>query len=118
MVEVRARRGEVWVARLNPNHGREIGKVRPVVVLQADELTEAGLPTVLVAPLTTQRHEEAKLLRIEVTPRDRLLKTSYVCAEHLRAIDRNRLGEGPLTHLTPVELKQVQRALRGCLAMV
>jgi mRNA interferase MazF len=26
------RRGEVWVARLNPNQGAEVGKVRPVVV--------------------------------------------------------------------------------------
>ena len=118
MVEVRPRRGEVWVARLNPNHGREIGKVRPVVVLQADELTQAGLPTVLVAPLTTRRHRNTDLLRIEVTPRDRLLKTSYVCAEHLRAIDRQRLGEGPLTSLTATELQQIHRALRGCLAMV
>ena len=29
------RRGEVWVARLNPNQGAEVGKVRPVVVIQA-----------------------------------------------------------------------------------
>ena len=27
------RRGEVWVARLNPNQGAEVGKVRPVVVI-------------------------------------------------------------------------------------
>ncbi len=117
-MEVTPRLGEIWVARLNPNHGREIGKVRPVAVLQANELTDAGLPTVLVAPLTTQRHQNAELLRIEVAPRDRLLKTSYVCAEHLRAIDRHRLGEGPLTRLIPAELQQIQRALRGCLAMV
>ena len=118
MVEVSPRWGEVWVARLNPNHGSEIGKVRPVVVLQADELTSAGLPTVLVAPLTTRRHQGAERLRIEVTPRDRLLRTSYVCAEHIRAIDRHRLGEGPLTRLTATELRQVHQALRGCLAMV
>ncbi len=37
------RRGEVWVARLNLNQGAEVGKVRPVVVIQADALTEAGL---------------------------------------------------------------------------
>jgi len=30
------RRGEIWVANLNPNKGGEIGKVRPVVVLQED----------------------------------------------------------------------------------
>jgi len=48
------RRGEVWVARLNPNQGAEVGKVRPVVVIQADLLTDVGIPTVLVVPLTTQ----------------------------------------------------------------
>ncbi len=47
------RRGEVWVARLNPNQGAEVGKLRPVVVIQADLLTDAGIPTVLVVPLTT-----------------------------------------------------------------
>ena len=47
------RRGEVWVARLNPNQGAEVGKVRPVVVIQADALTEASLATLLVVPLTS-----------------------------------------------------------------
>jgi mRNA interferase MazF len=36
------RRSEVWVAHLNPNQGAEVGTVRPVVVSQADALTEAG----------------------------------------------------------------------------
>ena len=36
------------MARLNPNQGAEVGKVRPVVVIQADALTEAGLATLLV----------------------------------------------------------------------
>ena len=38
------RRGEVWVARLNPNQGAEVGKVRPVVVMQADLLTRPISP--------------------------------------------------------------------------
>ena len=53
------RSGEVWVARLNPNQGAEVGKVRPVVVIQADLLTDAGIPTVLVVPLTTQMRRGA-----------------------------------------------------------
>lgn len=31
------RRGEIWTANLNPNKGGEIGKVRPVMILQDDE---------------------------------------------------------------------------------
>jgi mRNA-degrading endonuclease toxin of MazEF toxin-antitoxin module len=56
-------RGEIWVARLNPNQGAEVGKVRPVVVIQADALTDAGLATVLVVPLTTQWRRGAEALK-------------------------------------------------------
>jgi mRNA interferase MazF len=47
------------MARLNPNQGAEVGKVRPVVVIQADLLTDAGIHTVLVVPLTTQMRRGA-----------------------------------------------------------
>ena len=30
------KRGEVWVANLNPTRGREVGKIRPVLVIQGD----------------------------------------------------------------------------------
>ena len=46
------RRGEVWVARLNPNQGAEVGKVRPVVVIQADLLTDAGIRVIVARPNT------------------------------------------------------------------
>jgi hypothetical protein len=39
VVEV-IRRGEVWVGNLNPARGKEVGKVRPVLVIQADALTQ------------------------------------------------------------------------------
>ena len=86
------RRGEVWVARLNPNQGAEVGKVRPVVVMQADLLTQADLPTVLVVPLTTQMRRGAELLRVWIRARDRLLRDCYAMAEQPRALDRARLG--------------------------
>jgi mRNA-degrading endonuclease toxin of MazEF toxin-antitoxin module len=59
-------RGEIWVARLNPNQGAEVGKVRPVVVIQADPVTEAGLATLLVVPLTTQHRRGAEALRVPI----------------------------------------------------
>jgi len=58
------RRGEVWVARLNPNQGAEVGKVRPVVV-----------------PLTSQRRRGAEALRVSIRPRDRLLRECWAMAE-------------------------------------
>ena len=111
------RRGEVWVARLNPNQGAEVGKVRPVVVIQADLLTDAGIPTVLVVPLTTQMRRGAELLRVLIPARERLVRDSYAMAEQPRALDRARLGEGPLTRLTAEELLKLERALRAVMAL-
>jgi mRNA interferase MazF len=87
------------VARLNPNQGAEVGKVRPVVVIQADALTEAGLATLVVVPLTSQRRRGADALRVPIPARDRLLRECWAMAEQPRALDRNRIGEGPLTRL-------------------
>ena len=111
-------RGEIRVARLNPNQGAEVGKVGPVVVFQADALTDAGLATVLVVPLTTQRRRGAEALRVLIPARDRLLRDCYAMAEQPRAIDRTRLGEGPLTTLTDLELAALEQALRGVLGLL
>ena len=96
------RRGEIW---------QEIGKTRPVVVLQADPLMASGLPTVLAAPLSTQFRQGAEPLRIAVPARGRLLADSWVCVEQLRALDATRFGEGPLAELTPQELQALEQTL-------
>lgn len=49
------RRGEVWVANLNPTRGQQVGKVRPVLILQNDALHAGISPTVICLPLTSQR---------------------------------------------------------------
>ncbi|WP_198949822.1 type II toxin-antitoxin system PemK/MazF family toxin [Synechococcus sp. 1G10] len=111
------RRGEIWVACLHPNHGAEVGKIRPVVVIQADPLSEAGLATVLVVPLTTQQRRGAEALRVSVPARDRLLRESYAMAEQPRALERTRIGEGPLTSLSAEEMAVLEQALRGAMGM-
>nr|WP_298411101.1 type II toxin-antitoxin system PemK/MazF family toxin [uncultured Halomonas sp.] len=111
-------RGEIWVANLNPNKGDEIGKARPVVILQADEVLESALATVVVVPLTTQYRPAFKTLRIEIAPRDRLLKTCYAMAEHPRALDRRRLGEGPLTQLLEDEMHALERSLKAVMGLL
>ncbi len=72
----------------------EVGKVRPVGVIQADLLTAAGLATWLVVPLTSQRRQGAEALRVPTRARD-------------------RLGDGPLTALSAVEMAALEKAQRG-----
>jgi mRNA interferase MazF len=112
------RRGEIWVANLNPNKGTEMGKVRPVVILQEDRITAQGLGTILAAPLTTQLRPAFEPIRVLVKARGRLLKDCYVMTEHTRALDRTRFGEGPLASLTPDEMAAVERSFRAVFGMI
>lgn len=112
------RRGEIWVANLNPPRGQEIGKVRPVLIIQADELTATGTPMLIVLPLTTQVYPGFRRWRISIPARDRLLKPCQVVVDQPRALDRARFGEGPLTALTPEEMAALGKSLTGVLGMV
>ncbi len=111
------RRGEIWVANLNPNRGQEVGKIRPVVVIQDDLLLETALPTVLVLPLTTQVRPEGEPLRVTIRAREKLRQDCQVMVEQVRTLDRQRIGEGPLTQLTDIEMAAVERALAGVLGL-
>jgi mRNA interferase MazF len=107
------RRGEIWVGNLNPNRGNEVGKIRPVLILQADFLTELGEPTIIVLPLTTQVRASKEPLHVTIGARDRLLQRCQVMPEQPRTLDRTRLADGPLTRLTPEEMATVERSFKA-----
>lgn len=111
------RRGEIWVANLNPGRGREIGKIRPVLVLQADELSAIGTPMIVILPVTTQVYPDYKTWRVTVPARERLLVDCQVVVDQPRALDRDRFGEGPLTTLSEEEMANVERAFLGVCGM-
>jgi mRNA interferase MazF len=111
------RRGEVWVANLNPPRGQEIGKVRPVLVMQADALGPEVSPMVVVLPLTTRIYPVFQRFRISLPVRDRLRKPCQVVTDQPRALDRSRFGDGPLTVLTADEMAAVEQGLKTVLGM-
>ena len=110
-------RGEVWLANLNPPRGREIGKIRPVVVVQAPELDAGTTPMVVILPMTTRIIHGLKRFRITVNARDRLKQDSQVATDQPRALDRSRMVEGPLAMLTPDEMAAVESGLRILLGL-
>jgi mRNA interferase MazF len=104
------------VADLNPRQGTEPGKTRrPVLIVQAQALTDAEHPSTLVIPLTTNLVEDALPLRVRVSPSGRLKKRSDLLIDQLRAIDNRRLIDGPLARLSPLLVTQVEQAMRDVL---
>jgi mRNA interferase MazF len=79
------KRGEVWLARLDPTEGREIQKTRPCVVISPPEIHD-HLNIIMAAPMTIGSHSAA--FRVPVVFRR---KQSLILLEQIRALDRRRL---------------------------
>lgn len=104
-------RGQVWLADLNPRRGTEPGKTRPVLIVQAQALLDAGHPSTLIVPLTTHVVADAEPLRVLVPATGRLRRRSDLLIDQLRAIDNRRLVQGPLAQLALQLMRKVDDAI-------
>jgi mRNA interferase MazF len=59
-------RGHVYLVDFNPRIKTKPGKIRPAIVLQSNLVTQAGYPSTIVVPTTTQLVENAGLLRLRL----------------------------------------------------
>lgn len=112
------RRGDIWLADLNPRRGTEPGKTRPALIVQSEALLDAEHPSTLIVPLTTRLIEDAEPLRLRVGARLGLDRDSDLLLDQLRAIDNNRLIRGPLLRLSPEEMRRVDEALASVLDLL
>ncbi len=110
-------RGEVWLADLNPQHGTEPGKTRPVLIVQAGALLDAEHPSTVILPLTTRLIDEAEPLRVRVPPIENLQRESDALIDQLRAIDNTRLVQR-LAGLDAPLLGRIDAAIREVLDLV
>lgn len=79
------KRGEVWLAALDPTIGSEIQKTRPCLVVSPDELN-AHLRTVIVAPMTTGSRPAPFRVPVRFKGKDGL-----ILPDQMRTLDRARL---------------------------
>ena len=95
------KRGEVWLARLDPTEGHEIQKTRPCLIVSPPEIHEF-LDIVIVAPMTTASHPAP--FRIATVFNK---KPNRILLEQIRTIDKSRL----LRRLGEVDAKTAGAAL-------
>ena len=79
------KRGDVWLATLDPTVGGEIQKTRPVVIVSPDELN-LRLRTLIVAPMTTGSRPAPFRIAVRFDG-----KAGLILADQIRAVDRARL---------------------------
>jgi mRNA interferase MazF len=79
------KRGEIWLANLDPTVGSEIQRTRPCVVISPPEMHDY-LRTAIVAPMTTGSHPAP--FRIALRYRG---KHGLILLDQIRTIDKTRL---------------------------
>jgi len=104
-------RAGVYLARLDPAKGAEVGKLRPVVVLTDQTLLDVSPPLAFVCPLSGQSEAEFQALHVSLPARDSLKVKSYAQVEHCRAISIRRLQSERLAKLEIDEMNEIIRRL-------
>jgi mRNA interferase MazF len=115
--ETPVKRGEIWIGNLNPSRASEAGKIRPVLILEADWLSALEGSTVIVLPLTTQVQADRQALRPILQPRAGLRQISQILVDKPRTLDRRRLASEPVASLTKEEMGLVDRSLGHVLGL-
>ena len=105
-------KGEIYLAKLNPKKGNEVGKIRPVLIYQTNILNDCEHPTTIILPISTVLIDNAYPLRYRVIKRDKLEKTSDILCDQIRALDNQRILNGLLTKLTYQEILEIDKQVK------
>ncbi len=107
---VKVKRGDVWLAALDPTVGSEIQKTRPCVIISPSEMHD-WLRTVTVAPMTTG--SQPAPFRIPITFKRR---SGLVLLDQIRTLDKIRLVTR-LGTVDPATLKLILETLQELFAL-
>jgi len=109
------KRGEVYLANLDPTIGTEIKKTRPVLIIQNDTYNKYD-STTIVAPITSTVKNLGPSKVLVTPPQGGLNMESVVLLKQIRAIDKRRLVK-KLGMVEEETLQSVDKAVMICLGL-
>ena len=110
------RRGDIFIANLDPVVGSEQGGVRPVVVVQ-NERGNRFSPTVICAAMTSRLGKHDLPTHVWVAAKDSGLRSdSLVLCEQIRTLEKRRL-RAKAGRIDELVLRRVEFALRAALGL-
>lgn len=85
------KRGEVWLANLNPTQGSEQAGIRPIIIFQNDLISQFST-TVMAIPLTTNlRRASLPICLLIQQGEGGLTQDSIALCYQMRVLDKTRL---------------------------
>ena len=110
------KRGEIYLAALDPVLGREISKTRPVVVVSNDQ-NNAFSGTVTIFPITSKNPRSAYPFEVFLSKGSaNLPKDSKIKADQIRTLDKSRIIKH-IGALDKKDLDAIDRAMKIHLAL-
>ena len=109
------RRGDIYIANLNPFRGSEQGGTRPVLVLQNND-GNFYCPTLIVAPLSSKLKKQNLPTHYLLKKGRGLMTDSIVELEQIKTIDKSRI-ERYIGKITPEQMSGVEEAVQKSLGM-
>jgi len=110
-MRMKIRRGDIFLAQLDPVIGSEQGRIRPVLIIQNDFGNKVS-PTTIITPLTTRIYSKEFATNVEINKKESKLKVdSTVLLNQIRAIDKRRVIR-KLSSLDIFTMKKVDLAIK------
>lgn len=104
------KRGEIYLANLNPIIGSEQGGIRPVLIVQNDIGNLYSHTTIIASMTSTFRNKKHIPTHFVVSAREELVNDSIVLLEQIRTISKSRLIKKVGT-LSIEEMRAVNKCL-------
>lgn len=110
------RRGEIFLANLEPILGSEQGGIRPVLIIQNDMGNQYSTTTI-IAPITSNVMKKEYPTNVFIKKEDSTIKRdSTILLNQIKAIDKRRIIK-KLGVLDSFTMNKVDRALKISLAL-
>jgi mRNA interferase MazF len=109
------KRGEVWLANLDPTQGSEQAGVRPVIIFQNDVVSQFSTTTIAIPLTTNQRRASLPICMLIKQGDGGLSQDSVALCFQIRVLDKTRLIRrlGQLSAETIAQLEEIVLATLG-----
>jgi mRNA interferase MazF len=85
------KRGEIWLADLNPTQGSEQSGIRPVIIFQNDLVSQFSTTTIAIPLSTNQRRADLPICLLIERGNGGLSQDSVALCFQMRVLDKARL---------------------------
>ncbi len=110
------KRGDVFLAKLNPVRGHEQGGIRPCLIIQNNILNKFS-PLTIVAQITSKIYKKEYPTNVEIKKEESGLKIdSTILLNQIRTVDKTRVIK-KINSLNEFIMKKVDLAIRISLGL-